>query len=453
MNRHGYIYNAGHQITRQTRTDSGYVNYTSDDGAELQTASTFTSGNVAIPAENYGFAYDPGMNMLRRTNNASTTVYPVNPLNQVTGGLATYSYDRRGNRTSTSNYENYTYDEENQLVQYTIQPGGSDYPNFRRTDFAYDARLRLRIRKEYIWVGTSGGAWMLSTETRYLYDGMRVIQERDSSNSIQVSYTRGPDLSGSFEGAGGIGGLLARTAHSGVNKLTFAHAFYHADRRGNVTYLLNSANTMGATYKYDPFGRTLSISGTLAPANVYRFSSKEWCATSGLYYYGYRFYDSLTQRWMNRDRIRFIELVDGPNLLTFVRNQPIEKFDSFGTTVYECCRKVDGTGKLVAIGNALGARHCWLRTDSKEAGMGPDNDSPLPSYPCGIKTRINDHSKEKADGCNQVYYMDEDCVNSALDIGAATGKWGPLNNCNTLIGAIREKCYRGPRVYIIPTGY
>jgi hypothetical protein len=45
----------------------------------------------------------------------------------------------------------------------------------------------------------------------YIYDGMRVIQERDGNNWPQVSYTRGLDLSGTFEGAGGIGGLLARS--------------------------------------------------------------------------------------------------------------------------------------------------------------------------------------------------------------------------------------------------
>ena len=56
----------------------------------------------------------------------------------------------------------------------------------------------------------------------YIYDGMRVIQERDGGNTPSVSYTRGNDLSGSMEGAGlprqseasagGIGGLLARSS-------------------------------------------------------------------------------------------------------------------------------------------------------------------------------------------------------------------------------------------------
>jgi hypothetical protein len=49
---------------------------------------------------------------------------------------------------------------------------------------------------------------------------MRVIQERDGSNNPLVSYTRGTDLSGSMEGAGGIGGLLARSSGYSSGNLT-----------------------------------------------------------------------------------------------------------------------------------------------------------------------------------------------------------------------------------------
>jgi RHS repeat-associated protein len=56
-----------------------------------------------------------------------------------------------------------------------------------------------------------------------------------------------------------------------------------------------------ARYSYDPFGNVLSKSGPLAEANVYRFSSKEAHAKSGLSYYLYRFYDPNPQRWLSRD--------------------------------------------------------------------------------------------------------------------------------------------------------
>ena len=71
---------------------------------------------------------------------------------------------------------------------------------------------RLRQRFEYTWACSKTCDWSLLSLTEYIYDGNRVIQERDVNNTPTVTYTRGPDLSGTMEGAGGIGGLLARSA-------------------------------------------------------------------------------------------------------------------------------------------------------------------------------------------------------------------------------------------------
>src|SRR5688572_23603605 len=87
---------------------------------------------------------------------------------------------------------------------------------------------------------------------------------------------------------------------------------------GWAGYLLVRASK--SNYRYNPFGGTISSSGTLASANTYRFSSKEFHSNSGLYYYGYRWYDPNLQRWLNRDPI-FEE--GGINLYSFVMNQPI----------------------------------------------------------------------------------------------------------------------------------
>lgn len=208
--------------------------------------------------------------------------------------------------------------------------------------------------------GPSSGMspWTLACETRYTYDGWRVIQERDVNNTPTVSYTRGTDLSGSLEGAGGIGGLLARShGYASTNGNWYTHNFYHADGNGNITYLVNSSQTLAASYRYDPFGNTLSSSGTLANGNVYRFSSKEVHANSGLYYYGYRFYAPNLQRWLNRDplgepgfetlrRKQPSILGDGPNRYLFVRNNPVSKVDYLGlsnTPLHrgECCNNSD----------------------------------------------------------------------------------------------------------------
>jgi len=112
-----------------------------------------------------------------------------------------------------------------------------------------------------------------------------------------------------------------------------------------VTYLVNTNQTVAASYRYDPFGRTISSSGTLATANTYRFSSKEIHSNSGIYYYGYRFYDPNLQRWPSRDPINELGFKllarsggefnrsEEENLYRFVSNNPMNGFDPDGRSL------------------------------------------------------------------------------------------------------------------------
>jgi RHS repeat-associated protein len=185
-------------------------------------------------------------------------------------------------------------------LRFRVEEGGvEEEPAVWKSEFAYDGWMRRRARVESIW---KSGAWVTNEVVRYVYDGNLVIQERDANNIPIVSFTRGRDLSGSRQGAGGIGGLLARTDHHllmiGDPR---ANAYFHADAGGNVTALINTNQLIEARYLYDPFGNVISQSGPLAEENLYRFSSKEQHANSALVYYGYRYYEPNLQRWINRD--------------------------------------------------------------------------------------------------------------------------------------------------------
>jgi RHS repeat-associated protein len=183
--------------------------------------------------------------------------------------------------------------------------------------------MRRRVRREYAW---AGGAWSKTNEVHYVYDGMLVIQERDANNLPQVTYTHGRDLSGSLQGAGGIGGLLARTANS---ELLSPNCYFCADGNGNITCLINTNQILVAKYLYDPFGNILSQSGPIADVNGYRFSSKEIHLSSGTYYYGYRFYDPTLNRWLSRDHIGEL---GGLNLYRTSRNDPASFVDPYGAS-------------------------------------------------------------------------------------------------------------------------
>ncbi|MGI5869484.1 MAG: RHS repeat-associated core domain-containing protein, partial [Kiritimatiellia bacterium] len=60
---------------------------------------------------------------------------------------------------------------------------------------------------------------------------------------------------------------------------------------------------------------------------AHRFSTKYHDAETGLYYYGYRFYDPTMHRWLNRDPI---EEKGGVNLYAFCRNDGLNLFDVMG---------------------------------------------------------------------------------------------------------------------------
>ena len=409
LNSHAYLNNAGNQRYKQTLTDGGYVDYAYDNLGQLDTALTKTSGGAAVGGQQFDYGYDAGWNLTTLATGTGTTTYTANDRNQATAdssSLYSRSYDANGNYTGGSNGTvgafTYLYDDENQLVSIATDavytPAGSRW----KTDFTYDGRGRLRKRVDSTW-NTGTSAWQVSGESRYVYDGMLLLQERSSGNLPLVSYTRGLDLSGSLAGAGGIGGLLARSVHSATSPYPLSTSvFYHADGNGNVTALVDGAGTLQATYKYDPYGRTLSTTGgSVATANLLRFSSKPWVQHNlaftdrGLYYYTYRFYDPNTAKWVNRDPV---EEEGGINLYGFVENNPIDGIDSSGLATTGI--GTPGIGwvfmdEAAQAAAAAAAARAAARAALVAAAASSVSVCPAPKDPCkGLRAQVNKHIRK-----------------------------------------------------------
>jgi len=75
----------------------------------------------------------------------------------------------------------------------------------------------------------------------------------------------GSDLSGSLQGAGGVGGLLAVTPGG-----TTTH-FVCYDGNGNVTGLTDASGNISARYEYSPFGETIRASGAARELESHSF--------------------------------------------------------------------------------------------------------------------------------------------------------------------------------------
>ncbi len=308
------------ELTSIIRTNDSFTVAGATHGAATS-VTIADNANVAVSAVRYadnsysrtGISLLNGNNTFIAVGQDSTGRGDTNAVTVSLSKATILVYDLHGN-LRTNGTRVLEYDDENQLARVTE-------PSLWKSEFVYDGRMRRRVRKEYEW---RYSVWVLTSEVRYVYDGNLVLQERDQFNLPKVTFTRGNDLSGSLEGAGGIGGLLARTAHDFDAK---THVFYNCDGNGNVTCLLDTNQTVVGRYLYDPFGNTLAARGPAAQANLYRLSSKELHMPSGLVYYLYRYYDPNLQRWLNRDPIGER---GGRNLYTMVENAPVRFIDRVG---------------------------------------------------------------------------------------------------------------------------
>jgi RHS repeat-associated protein len=200
--------------------------------------------------------------------------------------------------------------------------------------YVYD-HLGRRIRKT-----TTSAAYQGASDTAYLYDGWNVVAEYSITSGPAIAllqaYTWGLDLSGSMQGAGGVGGLLCvhrSPGTDGSGDRNWADAFYPTyDGNGNVSEYLDENGDEVAHFEYDPFGRIVASTGTPA-AFTYRFSTKSQDFETALYYYGYRYYGPILGRWPSADPLEKNLITGEFNEYSFVKNRPLEAVDVLGLQI------------------------------------------------------------------------------------------------------------------------
>ncbi len=246
----------------------------------------------------------------------------------------TFAHDADGNLVADGRWT-YRWNAENRLVAMETNPSAAaaGAPDLRLA-FAYDAQGRRFDKKVS---KRTDGEWTLDSHTQFIYDDWNMIAEIDARalGMSPKTYLWGLDLSGDFQGAGGVGGLL----FTHVGGETHAAAY---DGNGNVVGLVNlTTGQTSATYEYSPFGETVTAAGPAAGGNPFRFSTKFGEDESGLLYYGFRYYNRSSGRWPSRDPIGEN---GGLNLYGYVFNNPINWIDALGLDVTVHSRDVSGTG-------------------------------------------------------------------------------------------------------------
>ena len=282
----------------------------------------------------YGYSYDTIGNRLWSSNNAITNSYTANHLNQYSSILRASApprepaYDADGNTVNDGVFA-YAYDAENRLISITA---ASDTNGAIRVLNAYDhrnRRIRKTVQRLYSTIAPPPSPpvgihdWETQEAHTFVWDGNNIVFEKvefANGTTRTFEYFWGVDKSGSEQGAGGVGGLIA-VSMDGV----FYIPCY--DHNGNIILYVSETGNITAQYTYDPYGNIIESCGPLADVFTFGFSTQYHDRETGMVGYKRRFYLPPFGRWLNRDPI---EERGGANLYCFVRNRSSYRHDYLG---------------------------------------------------------------------------------------------------------------------------
>jgi RHS repeat-associated protein len=248
-----------------------------------------------------------------------------------------YAYDRTGNRTSKDSvtYTTNTVNEVTALsdgTSFTYDDNGNRTQKTKGTEtwaYTYDFADRLtKVEKnsailgEYIYDGD--GKRLQVTEnnvtTTYIYSGLSVLHEENTIGTADYIY--GPK------------GLLTKRTTVNQESNTF---YCHADHLGSNRLVTDENKNIVAAVTYHPFGESCVEEGS----EHYLFTGKEK-DTTGLYYYGARYYDPEVGRFLTRDPLKGeLPKPQRLNRYTYCQNNPLKLIDLWGEKDFY----IDGGGE------------------------------------------------------------------------------------------------------------
>lgn len=281
-----------------------------------------------ITGTRYGYGFDSAGNCKGFAIGAVTNFFVVNQLNQCVAlifpdvnGSAPHEYDLDGNLTQVPGMFQYYWDCENRLISAVTRNG--------TVTNRYDYQNRL-VRQD------------APGYRRYcIFDRWNLVFERyqyDTGNTEEIEYFWGIDVSGTPDGACGVGGLVAVSRNG-----NFYFPYYGIN--GDILGYVNESGGVVASYTYGPFGELTSLSGSMADSFQFRLMTKRYDNVLNMYDFGDRWYSVALRRWISRDPLGED---GGINLYSFCENDPVNKFDpngcipldtiwDIGNIIYDIC--------------------------------------------------------------------------------------------------------------------
>ena len=136
--------------------------------------------------------------------------------------------------------------------------------------------------------------------------------------------------------------------------------YYITNLQGDVMYLVDSSGNQVAAYLYDPFGKVLSSSGTMAEINPLRYRGYYQDNETGFYYLQSRYYDPAICRFINADSYASTgQGLVGYNAFAYCLNSPITSVDPLGLwtiSISVAASGMFGLGIALSFGFAFDSR-------------------------------------------------------------------------------------------------
>ena len=254
---------------------------------------------------------------------------------KVGGTSYTYTYDTAGNIQSKkvgSTTTNYTYGNSawrDLLTAYggnTITySGGNPTKYYDGSTFTWTQGRRLATAK----VG--------STNISYTYD-MAGVRSSKTVGSTKYDFTT---LSGLVTRQTGGGKTIDFVYDENNQPLAMKYNntlyYYVLNAQGDVVRIVNSSRSVVASYTYDPWGKIISSSGTLADINPLRYRGYYYDSETGFYYLQSRYYDPEIGRFINADSYASTDATGllSTNMFAYCENNPAMRIDPTGELFWD----------------------------------------------------------------------------------------------------------------------
>ena len=296
--------------------------------------------------------YDSNGRLVKILDSGSSTTtratYGYDQQGQLTsatvGGTSyTYTYDTAGNIQSKkvgSTTTNYTYGNSAWRDLLTAYNGGSiTYSGGNPTKY-YDGSTFTWTQGRRLATAKVG-----STNISYAYD-MAGVRSSKTVGSTKYDFTT---LSGLVTRQTGGGKTIDFVYDENNQPLAMKYNntlyYYVLNAQGNVVRIVNSSRSVVASYTYDPWGKIISSSGTLADINPLRYRGYYYDSETGFYYLQSRYYDPEIGRFINADSYASTDATGllSTNMFAYCENDPVNGSDPNGEWIH------------IAIGSAMGA--------------------------------------------------------------------------------------------------